>query len=124
MKKFLFVLAVCVLGGCVNKAQQAQETAQGFLDAFLANDFKAAAAFCSDDFSVDFGKAIEDFEKLDSPVKEMVVEQCSKLKADISSTTRVNESDTFVVRYSIVNSKELISSGLKVVDGKIVSLNK
>lgn len=129
MKKLLFVLAVCILGGCTNKTQQAQDSAQGFLNAFLANDFNAAAAYCSDDFNVDLGKALEDFEKLDSSVKTMLVEQCSKLKANINSTSRVNESDTFIVNYSIVSceadttAKELLKSELKVVDGKVVSLN-
>jgi hypothetical protein len=130
MKKLLSVLAVCILCGCANKTQQAQDCAQGFLDAFLANDFNAAAAFCSEDFNVDFSKAMADFDKLDTSVKTMLVEQCSKLKANISSTRRVNESDTFIVSYTIVNcaadssAKELVLSELKVVDGKVVSLNK
>ena len=134
MKKLLLLLAVCVLSGCANKAQQAQDSAQGFLDAFLANDFNAAAAFCSDDFKVEFGKAMEDFEKLDDSVKAMVMEQCSQLEMKIRSVERVNESDTFIVSYNIVKCaadsagaealQELVSSELKVVGGKVVSLNR
>lgn len=134
MKRLFILLAVCILAGCTDKTKQAQECAQGFLDAFLANDFSNASAFCSEDFSADFKKAIDDFENLDDSVKMMLQQQCSMLKAKVNSVQRVNESDTFVVCYNIVKSvvdsvgnqteEELIVSGLKVVDEKVVSLNK
>ena len=83
---------------------------------------------------MDFGKAMEDFEKLDDSVKVMLKEQCSQLEMKISSVERVNESDTFIVSYNIVKCaadstgaealQELVSSELKVVDGKVVSLNR
>ena len=63
----------------------------------------------------------------------MIQEQCSKLKANVNSVQRINESDTFIVCYNIVRScadstgagscQELIDSKLVVVDGKVVSLN-
>lgn len=133
MKKLFIVLAVCILSGCTNKTQQAQDCAQGFLDAFIANDFNGAAVFCSDDFNVDFNRAMEDFNKLEDSVKIMIQEQCSKLKANVNSVQRINESDTFIVCYNIVRScadstgagscQELLDSKLVVVDGKVVSLN-
>lgn len=134
MKKLLIGLAVCILAGCANKTQQAQESAQGFLDAFLTNDFEKAALFCSEEFNDDFSQATEDFNKLDDSVKNMLKEQCSQLQAIISSVQRVNESDTFIVSYNIVKcvadstgdvaEQEFIVSELKLVDGKVVSLNK
>ena len=71
---------------------------------------------------------------MDDSVKNMLKEQCSQLQAIISSVQRVNESDTFIVSYNIVKcvadstgdvaEQEFIVSELKLVDGKVVSLNK
>lgn len=77
---------------------------------------------------------MEDFSKLDDSVKILLKEQCSQLKAEVVSVERVNESDTFSVNYNIVRvcpdssgvaaEQGLITSTLKVVDGKVASLNK
>lgn len=125
-------MAICVLAGCANKVDKAQNCAQGFLDAFLSNNFNASAAFCSDDFNVDFNQAMEDFDKLDDSIKILLKEQCTQLRAKVISVERVNESDTFNVNYNIVRpcpdsagvEQKLVTSTLKVVDGKVVSLNK
>ncbi len=134
MKKVLVIVAICALVGCTSKASKSEDCAQGFLKAFLANDFSGAVAFCSDEFKVEFGRAMEDFTKLDESVKFLLEEQCSKLEANIKGVERLNESDTFIVRYNIVKnipdsstvaqSKELFASELKVVEGKVVALNR
>ncbi len=132
MKKLLLVVAVTLAVGCANKTNQAQECAQQFLDAFLANEYDAAAKMCSDDFQVNFAKATEDYRNLSDDIKTLLVEQCSSYKAVITSVERVNSSDTFVVNYNIVKpavdsaafEKGIISSSLKVVDGKVHQLNK
>ena len=134
MKRLLTIVAVCLLASCTGKADKAQSCAQGFLDAFLSNDFNSAASYCTDDFNIDFNQAMEDFSKLDDSVKILLKEQCSQLKAEVVSVERVNESDTFSVNYNIVSvcpdssgvaaEQGLITSTLKVVDGKVASLNK
>ena len=132
MKKLLLVVAVTLAVGCTNKANQAQECAQQFLDAFLANEYDAAAKLCSEDFQVDFIKATDDYRNLSDDVKQLLVEQCSSYKAVVTSVERINSSDTFVVNYNIVKpavdsaafEKGIISSSLKIVEGKVQQLNK
>ena len=132
MKKLLLVVAVTLAVGCTNKANQAQECAQQFLDAFLANEYDAAAKLCSEDFQVDVIKATDDYRNLSDDVKQLLVEQCSSYKAVVTSVERINSSDTFVVNYNIVKpavdsaafEKGIISSSLKIVEGKVQQLNK
>lgn len=132
MKKLLLAVAVTLAVGCTDKTNQAQESAQQFLDAFLANDYDAAAKLCSEDFKVDFAKATEDFRNLGDDIKAIVAQQCSSYKAVVTSVERVNSSDTFVVNYNIVKpavdstafEKGIISSSLKIVEGKVQQLNK
>ena len=132
MKKLLLVVAAALAVGCTNKTNQAQECAQQFLDAFLANEYDAAAKLCSDDFQVDFAKATEDYRNMSEDIKALLVEQCNSYKAVITSVERINSSDTFVVNYNIVKpaadssafEKGLISSSLKIVEGKVQQLDK
>lgn len=130
----LAVLAILAITGCTNRAKQAQECAQGFLNAYLENDFNAAASFCTPEFSVEFEKAMADFSNLEVQMQQMLKEQCAQLKANVLSVERVNESDTFTVNYTIVKAfpdstsnhaaQWQINSTLKVIDGKVLQLNK
>ncbi len=133
MKKLFLAVAVILAVGCTNKANQAQECAQQFLDAFLANEYETAAKYCAPDFQVDFNRAMEDFNKLSDDIKVMIAQQCGNLEAVVTSVERVNSSDTFVVNYNIVKpaadstnaiEKGVISSSLRVVGGKVQQLNK
>lgn len=133
MKKVLFIFAMCVLAGCANKADKAQNTAEEFLDAFLQNDYKRATQLCSSEFQQVFGETIKDFENLQDPVKEMIKEHCAQLKYEITSVERVNKSDTFNVNYDIVKalpdsssltSFQVFSSTMQIVKGEVAKLNK
>ena len=133
MKKVLFILALCVMAGCSNKANKAQKAAEEFLDAFLQNDYKTATQLCSEQFGQEFEKSITDFENLNNPIKEMIKEHCAQLKYEIISVERINKSDTFNVNYNILKSlpdssslsdKQMFSSTLKVMGGEIIQLNK
>ena len=132
MKKLLLAVAVTLAVGCTDKANQAQESAQQFLDAFLANEYDTAAKLCTEDFKEEFVKATEDYRNLSDDIKAIITQQCSSYKAVVTSVGRVNSSDTFVVNYNIVKpaadsaafEKGIISSSLKVVEGKVQQLNK
>ena len=133
MRKGLFILAMCVLAGCANKADKAQKAASEFLDAFIANDFQSATHMCSDNFREEFGKTVSDFENLPDQVKQMLKEQCAQVKYEIVSVERIEKSDTFVVNYNIARVQEdtssfkqqpLASSTMKIVGGKVDRLNK
>lgn len=133
MKKLLLVIAATLAIGCSNKTNQAQECAQQFLDAFLANEYDVAAKYCEPEFEKEFSKALDDYRNLSDEIKNMVVTQCSRLKAVVTSVERVNSSDTFVVNYNIVRTaadttaafeEGVITSTLRVVDGKVQKLNK
>ena len=132
MKKLLLVVAITLAMGCSNKEEQAQVCAQQFLDAFLANEYDSAAKLCTDDFKDEFTRATEDYRNLSDDIKALLVEQCNSYKAVVTSVERINSSDTFVVNYNIVKpaadsaafEKGIISSSLKIVDGKVQQLNK
>lgn len=133
MKKLLLVIAVTLAVGCTNKTNQAQECAQHFLDSFLANEYDSAVKYCAPEFEEEFLKAVDDYRNLSEEIKNMVVTQCSKLKAVVTSVERVNSSDTFIVNYNIIKAvadstaifeEGVITSSLRVVDGKVQKLNK
>lgn len=133
MKKVFSILALCLLAGCADKAGQAQGCADKFLDAFLKNDLEGATQLCSESFSPEFGRAIEDFNKLSQQEKEMVQEQCSALAYEILGVERINKSDTFIVEYNIKPAKpdtsafrqqELVEGALRIVGGKVDALNR
>lgn len=132
MKKIFLVLVVVMAFGCTSKSDMAQQSAQNFLDAFLANDYSGAAGYCSEDFQADFQKIIEDFQNLDEPTRNILKEQCSLYKAQIEGVERVNESDTFKVNYKIVHispdnssfEQEVAAQNtLRILDGKVIMLN-
>lgn len=130
MKKILMALALCTAVSCTSKSDRAQQGAQNFLDAFLANDYNAAADCCTDGFQVDFNSVTESFKNLDEPIRAILSAECAGYKAEISSVERVAKSDTFIVNYSIVPvvldstkmKKGTINSTLVVVDGKVDKL--
>ena len=133
MKKVFSILALCLLAGCANKADQAQSCADKFLEAFLGNDFDAATQLCSEDFKPEFGKTISNFRNLNGQVRQMLQEQCAQLSYEITAVQRVNKSDTFIVGYNIqrveqdtaaFRQQELVVSTLRIVDGKVDALNK
>ena len=132
MKKILFILAVCLLAGCTGNEKQAQQCAQQFLDAFLANDYDKAAEFCTNDFQIDFEKVVANFRTLDTNVRALLVSECSQYKAEILSAQSINGTDTFKVDYRIVKAQAdtasanngFIESSLKVVDGKVYQLGE
>ncbi len=133
MKKLLLVIAVTLAVGCTNKTNQAQECAQQFLDSFLANEYDSAVMYCAPEFEEEFLKAVDDYRNLSEEIKNMVVTQCSKLKAVVTSVERVNSSDTFIVNYNIIKAvadstaifeEGVITSSLRIVDGKVQKLNK
>lgn len=132
MKRIFMALALCVAVSCTNKSEVAQNGAQSFLDAFLANDFNTAAACCTEGFQEEFNAATESYRNLDGPIKALLQEECSRYKAEITSVRRVNESDTFLVNYNIVHiaadslqmKKGAINSTLVVVEGKVDKINR
>lgn len=125
-------LALCAAVSCTSKTDRAREGAQNFLDAFLANDFNAAAACCTEGFQGDFNATTESYRNLDGQIKAFLQEECSRYRAEIASVERVNESDTFLVNYNIVYispdslqmKKGTINSTLTVVDGKVDKINR
>lgn len=131
MKKILFVLAACLAAGCTNVEKQAQDSASGFLDAFLANDYEKAAECCSEGLKEQLRTATGSFSSLDSNIKELLVKECSKYRQEIVSATRAGKSDTVVVEYRIARmadslqfQKGAIEGTLYVMDGKIIRLGK
>ena len=99
----------------------------------MKNDLEGAALQCSEAFRPEFGKAIEDFRNLPDRVKEMLQEQCSQLRYEISAVQRAGKSDTFIVEYNILRAEpdtsafrqlELVSSTLRVVGNKVDALNR
>lgn len=133
MKKIFLALALCAAVSCSNKANQAQECAQNFLDAFLANDFETAVESCSENFRPGFSATIDNFRNLDESIKEIIRSECAKYRAEITSVERINESDTFQVAYTIVKvqpdtlskiKEGAINSTLMVVGGKVEQLNR
>ena len=133
MKKVFSILALCLLAGCADKAGQAQGCADKFLDSYLKNDFEGALQQCSEVFRPEFGKTIDDFRNLPQQIREMLQEQCSRLKYEVSEVQRVGKSDTFVVEYNIMRAEpdtaafkqqELVSGTLRIVNGKVDALNR
>lgn len=132
MKKTLVALALCLMvAGCTNKEKQAQDCAGNFLDAFLSNDYDAAAECCSEDFREEFLKTTSGFKDLDSNIRALLISECSKFKAEIVAAKRIEDSDTVVVDYRIVRDKDslafqkgAINGSLVVLDGKVKRLGK
>lgn len=132
MKKILISLAVCLAAGCTNSNNEVQECAQSFLDAYLKNDHAGAAQMCSETFKPQFMQAMETFSNLNPTIKEFIVEECSKYKAEIISVEQLNESDTFNVNYRFVKVSPdsstfdgmVMESTLKVAGGKVIKLHE
>lgn len=132
MKKILIFLAVCLAAGCSNSNKQAQECAQSFLDSYLKNDHNSAAQMCSEAFKPQFMQAMETFANLEPTIKEFIMEECSKYRAEIISVEQLNESDTFNVNYRFVKVSPdssaladlVMESTLKVAGGKVIKLHK
>lgn len=133
MKKISIALVAClaISAGCTNRQVQAEVSAQGFLDAFLANDYDKALQMCSEDFKGHFSKAVSGFRDLDSDIQKLLFEQCALYKAQVVASERINGSDTFKVNYKIVKAAAdsaifetgVINSSLLVVDDKVCSLD-
>ncbi len=118
MKKILVVFAAFLAAGCVSKEEKAQAAALQFLDAFLANDYEMAAGCCAEPLRQDLIVATAKFNELDSNVRALLVEECSKYEAEITGAARVGKSDTVCVEYRI----GYIEGTLSVMGDKIIRL--
>ncbi len=115
--------------GCTNIEKQAQVSANGFLDAFLSNEYEKAAEYCTEEIKGEFAKATADFKTLEPSIKELLVSECSKYGAEVTGVARINKSDTVEVSYRIFKKTDSLSfekgsvtGTLNVVDGKISRL--
>ena len=131
MKARNIVAAAFVLlaAGCTNMEKQAEASANGFLDAFLSNEYDKAAEYCSQEVKSELDKATADFKTLEPSIKELLVSECSKYGAEVTGATRINKSDTVEVSYRIYKKadslsfeKGTVTGTLHVVDGKISRL--
>ena len=52
-----------------NKGPKPEETAIGFLNAYLSTDYATAASFCTKELSEFFNESVQDFENLTDSVK-------------------------------------------------------
>ena len=131
MKKVLAVLAICAIAGCTNKEEQALAGAENFLDAYLANDYIKAAECCTGDLKAELDNVLADFRQLDSNVRALLVSECSQYRAEVGPVERIGDSDTIKVNYRIIKgesdtqvTENVITSSLKVVDGKIMEIGE
>ena len=131
MKTRNIVAVACVLlgAGCTNIEKQAEASANGFLEAFLSNEYDKAAEYCSEEVKGELNKVTADFKSLEPSIKELLVSECSKYGAEVTGATRINKSDTVEVSYRIFKKadslsfeKGTVSGTLKLVDGKISRL--
>ena len=131
MKKVLAVLAICAIAGCTNKEEQALAGAENFLDAYLANDYIKAAECCTGDLKAELDNVLADFRQLDSNVMALLVSECSQYRAEVGPVERIGDSDTIKVNYRIIKgesdtqvTENVITSSLKVLDGKILKIGE
>ena len=131
MKKVLAVLAICAIAGCTNKEEQALAGAENFLDAYLANDYIKAAECCTGDLKAELDNVLADFRQLDSNVRALLVSECSQYRAEVGPVERIGDSDTIKVNYRIIKGESdtqvmenVITSSLKVLDGKILKIGE
>jgi hypothetical protein len=131
MKKVLAVLAICAIAGCTNKEEQALAGAENFLDAYLANDYIKAAECCTGDLKAELDNVLADFRQLDSNVMALLVSECSQYRAEVGPVERIGDSDTIKVNYRIIKgesdtqvTENVITSSLKVLDGKIMEIGE
>jgi hypothetical protein len=131
MKKVLAVLAICAIAGCTNKEEQALAGAENFLDAYLANDYIKAAECCTGDLKAELDNVLADFRQLDSNVRALLVSECSQYRAEVGPVERIGDSDTIKVNYRIIKgesdtqvTENVITSSLKVLDGKILKIGE
>ena len=131
MKTRNIVAVACVLlgAGCTNIEKQAEASANGFLEAFLSNEYDKAAEYCSEEVKGELNKVTADFKSLEPSIKELLVSECSKYGAEVTGATRINKSDTVEVSYRVFKKadslsfeKGTVSGTLKLVDGKISRL--
>ena len=115
--------------GCTNIEKQAQVSANGFLDAFLSNEYEKAAEYCTEEIKGELARATADFKTLEPSIKELLVSECSKYGAEVTGVARINKSDTVEVSYRIFKKTDSLSfekgsvtGTLNVVDGKISRL--
>ena len=130
-KRYIIAAAVLLAAGCTNKEKLAETTANGFLEAYLANEYEKAAEFCNEELGSKFMEATADFSSLDPSVRELIVAECEKYGAEVTGVMQVNKSDTVEVQYQIYKKADSLSfergkvtGYLKIVGGKITKLGQ
>ena len=121
-----------------NKGPKPEETAIGFLNAYLSTDYPTAASFCTKEPSEFFNESVQDFENLTDSVKSIIKRQTAYFTPQIDSVSKYGK-DTLLVSYTIVKNDpadsiatkgadQLIKSCLSIVkedeDWKIAALNR
>ena len=123
--------AVLLAAGCTSKVKQAETSANGFLNAYLSNEYQKAAEFCSEDLKGEFLKATADFNTLEPQIRELLVAECDKYAVQVCGAVQINKSDTVEVNYRIFKKADSLSfemgainGTLQVVDGAVTKLGK
>ena len=130
MRKIIVIFILSLFFGCSQKENKAESCANGFLKAFIENDYAKAAEFCNADIASKFIDAAEQFNNLDSTTRAVLVKMGEDLSYEIKSVERREKTDSVKVTYHLLKvvkgsateqqSNERLKSGTLVIVNGII----
>jgi len=107
MKKRIFLglllsVILTVISSCAYKAKEVEKQAVEFLDAYFKVEYARAAEYCTDELKADIIKTMESIESLEPGIKEMIIQNTSQSKVEITSVDTQSKKDTAIVAYKVI----------------------
>ncbi|MDD4657279.1 MAG: hypothetical protein WC125_09730 [Bacteroidales bacterium] len=99
---FLLVGGVFFFSSCSNNQKRAKESANSFLTLYFQTDYDSAANFCTSELGSELKESIKSITSLEKGVKEMIVQQTSKMKTEITSVEPAHTKDSLIVNYKVI----------------------
>lgn len=99
---FLLVGGVFFLSSCSNNQKRAKESANSFLTLYFQTDYDSAANFCTSELGSELKESMKSITSLEEGVKEMIVQQTSKMKTEITSVEPAHTKDSLIVNYKVI----------------------
>lgn len=90
-----------------------EETADSFLKAYLATDYKQAISYCTPQLSKYLMESVKELENLDHELKAKIIESTTDLSTKINSLEKNDKGDSVKINYSILKTNP-VDSTIKV----------
>lgn len=87
-----------------NKHNKPEETADYFLKAYLATEYKKAVSYCTPQLSGYLMESVKELDELDPEIKAKIIESTADLTTKINSVEKNDEGDSVKINYSIIKS--------------------